>query len=178
MLHVLTPLALLTLGGPSIADGTAPSFLCKGSETTVLSGQVQDDLGLDIAVCLSGAADAQTLTIRWSGEGGGAEISCRFGECDGHIEYSRYTSPHLTILQLAWSKDGSIQRLYQTLERSGPGEIGTHTTTHSWESVGSADLDVSTYEVVSDAEPLQLMRLEGVLSPRDWATPLLSKTPQ
>lgn len=178
MLYALTPLALMALGGPPIGDETTPSFLCEDSETTVLSAQVQDDLGLDVAVCLSGEAAAQVLTIRWSGEGGGAAVSCRLGECDGRIEYSRYTSSHLTILQLAWRSGDSIQRLYQTLERAGPSEGPTQTTTHSWQSAGAASSDVSTYELVSDAEPLQLMRLEGVLTPRDWATPLLSKAPQ
>lgn len=178
MIYAIEFLALVALSAQLAPDEATMPALCESSESTILHGQVQDNLGLDVAVCLSGDAAGQTLTIRWSGEGGGSKVSCTSGECEGLIEYSRYTSPHLTILQLAWRKDGSIQRLYQTLERSEPDGGETHSTTHSWQGAGAASSDVSTYDVVSDAEPLQLMQLEGVLSPRDWSTPLLSKAQQ
>lgn len=178
MFHALEALAMMAMASAPVPLAQTAPTLCKTGETAVFYGQVRDDFGLDVAVCFSGDKDDQTVTVRWEGEGGGAAVSCRSSECDGHIEYARYTSPHLTILQLAWRKDGSIQRLYQTLERAGPGEVATHTTSHSWESAGAASSDVCTYEVVSDAEHLQLMRLEEVLSPRDWAAPLLSKALQ
>nr|WP_298930214.1 hypothetical protein [uncultured Erythrobacter sp.] len=178
MFHALESLAMIAMASASVPLAQTAPTLCKTDETSVFYGQVRDDFGLDVAVCFSGDKNDHTVTVRWEGEGGGAAVSCRSSECDGHIEYSRYTSPHLTILQLAWRKDGSIQRVYQTLERAGPGEVATHTTSHSWESAGAASSDVTTYKVVSDGEPLQLMRLEGVVPTREWATPLLSKALQ
>lgn len=178
MLYALDILTMAALAGISAPQDTSAPTLCHADEDTVLYGQVQDDLGLDVAVCLSGDEEKRRLTIRWVGEGGGAAVSCDYGECDGIAEYSRYTSTHLTILQLAWRKDDSIQRLYQTLVRASPSEAATHTTSHFWETAGAASSDVTAYEVVSDGEPLQLMQLEGIVPTRDWARPLLSKEPQ
>lgn len=159
--------ATMALSQPIAApDPSAPPSLCQLDETTILSGAVQDDFGLDVAVCLSGEEDSQILTIRWSGEGGNDSLSCKSNQCDGLIEYSRHTSPHLTILQIAWIKGGNFQRLYQTLQRSSLAEEAIAKTTHSWEHVSTSEDSAQIYPVLTDNEPLALMRLESVIQPK------------
>ena len=102
-------------------------------------------------------------------------MSCRAQDCEGTIEYSRYTSAHLTILQLAWRKGDSVQRLYQTLERADLDTPAQATTQHSWQPSGLTAEQALTYPVVSDADPLALMQLEAVIEVRSSTAPLLAK---
>ena len=174
MLLAFTALALATSHAGHAPDRAIEPYLCAKTERTAIFGRVQDDLGLDVAVCLSGMGETRTVTIRWSGEGGGDSVSCEPDACDGVIEYSRYTSPHLTILQLAWVKDGNVQRLYQTLERPDPSAPATSQTTHVWEPAGTARGEAEHYPVVTKAQPLALMGLEEFLTPKPATKPLLS----
>lgn len=159
--------ALLTL------TNSAPT-LCEAGEQTVLYGQVQDDFGFDVAVCTVGEEDGQTLTIRWVGEGGGSEISCMSGECDGRIEYSRYTSPNQTILTLAWREDGHVQRITQVLSRADLESPVETETRHSWQPAGLSREDALEYPVETEAGALALMELETMLENKPWTAPLLA----
>ena len=157
-------LAILAAASASASGKTVPPYLCDQSETAVFFGHVEDDLGLDVAVCLSGDDEAKSVTVRWSGEGGGDSVSCLAAQCKGAIEYSRYTSPHQTILQLAWTKDGHVQRLYQTLERSDLSGEAVSKSSHVWEVAG--------------AKPLALIAIGDTLPERPWHKPLLARDDQ
>lgn len=150
--------------------------MCSVDEQTVISGAVQDDFGFDLAVCFSGEGDDRLLTIRWVGEGGGSSVSCKAGECDGAIEYSRYTSPYLTILKLGWKQDNYIQYLTQQMWRFEMGGEVHDRTDHSWQPLAPdpdhAPGQESTYPVVTSAEALALMKLEGFLETKSGNFPL------
>jgi hypothetical protein len=166
-------LAILAAASASASDATVQPYFCNQSETAVFFGHVEDDFGLDVAVCLSAGRKARTVTIRWSGEGGGDSLSCVAAQCKGAIEYSRYTSPHLTILQLAWTKDGHVQRLFQTLERSDLSDKAAFKTSHVWEVAGGDPDEAASFPVRTDAAPLALLALSDILPERPWHRPLL-----
>lgn len=165
--------ALLTLAN------TAPT-LCEAGEQTVLYGQVQDDFGFDVAVCISGDEETPKLTIRWVGEGGGSEISCTSGDCDGRIEYSRYTSPHQTILTLGWMADGNKQILTQQFWRDDLDAQPAFNTTHRWypEDLSWYTAHLGGYEafpVNTSYDPLALMEVESVLEAKNGTHPLFGE---
>ena len=144
-----------------------PTFqsLCEAGEDQVFNGAVEDDLGLDVAVCLGGSTPTKRLTIRWVGEGGSDAVSCLSNQCDGVIEYSRYTSAHLTILRLGWFKNGSEQWLCQTFSRANIEGSPQILTTHSWRPEGALKEDIDSFPVRTHAAELSLMVLESVLEP-------------
>ena len=131
----------------------------------MLYGEVQDDLGLDVAVCLNDEEPQQRLTIRWSGEGGGDAVSCYVKECEGIVEYSRHTSPHLTVLTLTWAKNGSTQKLYQSLSRPTLDMPVVAHTTHIWDVAGAPEGTGESFPVLTQAAPLALMQLDALLGP-------------
>jgi len=182
MTFALTTLTAFLMTMP-VAE-TTPQSLCQVGEETIISGAVQDDFGLDIAVCVASSepgteeTPAQRLTIRWEGEGGDDMISCLASECDRVIEYSRYTSPHLTVLQLAWTRNGSVQRLYQTLSREVVGETPRAMTTHSWETASATAGQADSYPVLTNATSMALMDLEAFLTPKPAHMPLLDGAPK
>lgn len=156
----------------------SPLTLCEAGEDTVLYGQVEDDFGLDVAVCTSQKEGTQMLTIRWEGEGGGSSVSCTSSTCDGRIEYSRYTSPHLTILTLAWRDGEHTQWLTQTAAREDNGAAATFETQHKWQTPGSEREDALEYRVKTTGEALSLMGLEAILEAKPWHKPLLDHGPK
>ncbi|MEO1730930.1 MAG: hypothetical protein AAFR64_09340 [Pseudomonadota bacterium] len=156
---------LSTLAAFAPAEQTVPPSQCEAAEETVISGAVQDDLGLDVAVCLEDEEQQQRLTIRWSGEGGGDAVSCLASECQGVIEYSRHTSPHLTVLTLTWTKGGGTQKLYQSLSRPTPDVPALAQTTHIWEVAGAQAGSAESYPVLTQAAPLALIQLDALLGP-------------
>ena len=174
----LVSLTLLAVDAPAARDASVEPYLCKPSETALFFGHVEDDLGLDVAVCLSGDDKAKTVTVRWSGEGGGDSVSCLAAQCKGAIEYSRYTSPHQTILQLACAKDGHVQRLYQTLERSDLSDEAVSKNSHVWEVAGGDPDAATSFPVRTDAKPLALMAIGDILPEQPWHKPLLVRDEQ
>ncbi len=176
--ETLAVMALASTATPVEAPVEAPSeaslpTFCEAHETTVLYGQVEDDFGLDVSVCTSGEEGEKTLTIRWEGEGGGSSVSCNQDDCDGQIEYSRYTSPHLTVLTLAWRDGEHTQWLTQTAGRGDMGEAAKGETRHSWQTPGTAREDAADYPVNTKAGGLSLMALETILEAKPWHRPLL-----
>ena len=161
------PLALL------ISLAASPVSLCEAHEESIFAGSVEDDFGLDVAVCASNDAQAprRTITIRWSGEGGGDAVSCSAHQCEGVVEYSRYTRPGFTLLRLAWTKNGEIQRLTQSLEHDGDA-VGARTS-HIWAPPDVSLEKAETFPVQSDKGDLALMKLEAFLPVRPWTQPLL-----
>ena len=176
MIHLSISIALLASLAPAPAETSAPT-LCKAGEETVLYGQVKDDFGLDVAVCTLGEEGEKTLSIRWEGEGGGSSVSCTYGDCDGRIEYSRYTSPHLTILTLAWREGEHVQWLTQSAGRGDMDEPSNSETRHYWQTPGIAREDALDYPVATNAGGLSLMVLENILEPKPWHQPLLEAQP-
>jgi|GEM_PF-4121780 len=185
MIQALETLAAMALAS-TVAPNEAPNeatldtplpTLCKASETTILYGQVEDGFGLDVAVCTSGDEDAKTLTIRWDGEGGGSSVSCAQGNCNGRIEYSRYTSPHLTVLTLAWRDGEHSQWLTQSAGRGDMQEPAKGETRHYWQTPGTRRADAPDYPVKTEAGELSLMTLENILEPKPLHRPLLEAQP-
>lgn len=163
------PLLFFAASAPSLAQPT----LCQKEEHTVLYGQVQDDFGLDVSICTSKAGDGERLTVRWQGEGGGDKISCSDEECKGKVGYSRYSSPNLTILTLAWRKGDHVQRLTQTLSRADlDGSVQTETR-HSWQPARTAPESALSFPVQTQADALALMELENILENKPWIARLL-----
>lgn len=176
MIHLTNMIALLASIASQASGGQeAAPALCKAGEQTVLYGQVEDDFGLDVAVCTSGAEADKTLTIRWEGEGGGSSVSCAQGDCDGRIEYSRYTSPHLTVLTLAWRDGEHTQWLTQTAGRGDLEEPAKGETRHFWQTPGTAREDAHDYPVNTGVDGLSLMALETILEVKPWHRPLLEE---
>ena len=179
MTFLLSPLAAIVIASQPV--DTAPPSLCEPGEASIINGTVEDNFGLDVAVCVSESAneDDQSpprISIRWSGEGGGDVVSCIPSQCNGVIEYSRYSSPNLTILQLAWTKGGHVHRLYQTLDRSNLDKPAHGSTTHSWTHTDTSTGTVYTdsFPMRTNAAPLAMMTLERWLTPKSWTEPLLS----
>jgi hypothetical protein len=178
MIHIPNTIAFLALtAAPVVVVPEADLTLCEAHEQTVFYGQVADDFGLDVAVCTSGDKADQTLTIRWEGEGGGSSVSCAQGDCDGRIEYSRYTSHHLTILTLAWRDGEHTQLLTQTVGRGDVDEPAKGSTSHSWQTPGTEREDALEFPVNTNARELSLMALESALDAKPWHRPLLEVQP-
>ena len=178
MIHLLNTIVFLALTTAPVAVAPeADLTLCEAQEKTVFYGQVEDDFGLDVTVCTSGQDMDQTITIRWKGEGGGSSVSCAQGECDGLIEYSRYTSPHLTILTLVWRDGEHTQWLTQTVGRGDMDEPAKGATSHSWQTPGTEREDTLDFPVNTNARELSLMALESILEAKPWHLPLLEAQP-
>jgi hypothetical protein len=140
-------------GTPLAADGgheRAPSpdpmefgaLPCETGEALLFAGDVEDDFGLSIAVCVRD----QTLTIRYSGEGDPQAVSCRIGACEGIIEFDHYVRYRLTIITLAWRDKNGAFKLTESFDAQNEGGAPVHNVTHSWMAPG---------EEVSDAQPLE-----------------------
>ncbi|MEL7188733.1 MAG: hypothetical protein AAGK17_04200 [Pseudomonadota bacterium] len=180
MLNALNILAIMALAGASTPQEAPLPTLCETGEKTILYGQVQDDFGFDVAACLSGEGEDQRLTIRWVGEGGGSDISCTADDCDGRIEYSRFTSPHLTILTLGWIKDGKKQTLIQQFSRDDMDSKPEFSTSHRWYPAELSWIRVQAqghvaYPVRTSNDPLALMAVESILSARPGSHPLFGE---
>jgi len=154
---------------------TAPANACQQGETYVFSGAVEDGFGPDLAVCVIGGEGEQdaTVTVRWSGEGGDDSVSCRASECDGVMEYSRYTRPRFTIVTLAWSKDGMVQRLIQSLDAQG--EAPEASVRHFWAPRSAGLGSTESFPVRTGACNLALMKMGEWLPTKPWSEPLLSR---
>lgn len=180
MLYPFDILAIIALAGaPASQEATSPT-LCENDENTILYGQVQDDFGFDVAVCLSGGEDNQRLTIRWVGEGGGSSVSCSGDDCQGRIEYARYTSPQLTILTLGWIADGKKQMVTQTFSREGMDAEPQTYATHRWYPEEQSWIEASAdgniaYPMTTQDGPLALMAVEDVLSVKPGSHPLFGE---
>ena len=156
---VSAPLAADT-GQESPPSPQPPAFgalACEGTETLVFAGDVQDDFGLSIAVCVGD----QNLTIRYSGEGDPQAVSCRIGECAGIIDFKHYVRYRLTIITLAWRDENGEFKLTESLDAQNEGEAPVHIVTHSWspEPRDSAAVEPLKYPVAAYTEPLSLLRL-------------------
>ncbi|WP_298463920.1 hypothetical protein [uncultured Erythrobacter sp.] len=171
-----TPKAEVTAASELATESTIASRLCKTGEMTILDGSVQDDFGLDIAVCV--APDHTNghalISARWEGEGGDDEVSCLSNACEGIIEYSRYTRARFTLLQIAWYKDYQVQRVSQSVEASTQEEEVSLASSHSWSFAGTPVDDRTEYPVTNRGSDLSLMSIESYLPQQSWTSPLLA----
>lgn len=138
------------------AHGAVP---CASGETLVFSGDVQDDFGLGIAVCVSDEA----ITIRYSGEGDPQAVSCRIGECAGIIDFDHYVRYRLTIITLTWRDDNGQMRLTESLDAQHEGDAPRHIITHAWVPPGAraGDQEPQEYPVIAYTQALSLIALSG-----------------
>ena len=141
--------------------------LCETGHTPVFEGDVQDDFGLSIAVCLreeDGVVPA-LVSIRYSGEGGTQRVSCLAGQCRGIISLRRYTRYRFTMLTLQWRDENGIQTLSESFDAQDQGGEAKVTVTHSWKPSESIESGVPApiFPVTPRSAPLQLLTLEGHL---------------
>lgn len=161
------PAMFLTAAPPAEEEEkTALLGLCAGSEETVFAGTVDDDFGLDLAVCVApAAADTQAkLSVVWSGEGGTSRTSCPVSECSGIVEFTRYTRPRFTLLTLAWETNGQKHRIEEAFDADGNNPPLSEVK-YSWQSPAmiAAGEDPLVDPVEVGTEPLALLRLDGLL---------------
>ncbi|MBE5075023.1 hypothetical protein IM511_12070 [Erythrobacteraceae bacterium E2-1 Yellow Sea] len=135
---------------------------CETDETRVFAGDVEDDFGQSIAVCVRDEA----LTIRYSGEGDPQAVSCRIDACAGIIEFDHYVRYRFTIITLAWRDENGEFKLTESFDAHNEGEEPVHIITHTWspEPVEFADAEPLEYPVVAYTEPLSMV----TLSYRNW----------
>lgn len=140
---------------------------CVAGEKMVFAGDVQDDFGLGVAVCVSGHANADQarISVRYSGEGGGRAVSCVAAQCDGVIELDHYVRPRFTILTLRWRDESGEQRIVESFDAQDHGEKPVHLLTHFWVAPGQAgrDADSVGHRVIAHSEPLSLLQLQTYL---------------
>lgn len=148
---------------PSPQPPAFGALACEATETLVFAGDVQDDFGLSIAVCVGD----QNLTIRYSGEGDPQAVSCRIGECAGIIDFKHYVRYRLTIITLAWRDQNGEFKLTESFDAQSEGEAPRHIVTHSWapphEEFG--DVEPLEYPVAAYTQALSLMALENRTGP-------------
>jgi hypothetical protein len=142
---------------PSAEPAELPSGQCRSGETTVFAGEVQDDFGLGITVCMSN----ETLTVRYSGEGDPQVVSCRIGECAGIIDFDHYVRYRLTIITLVWRDKNGEMTLTESFDAQNIGEEPVHIITSTWSPPEArlADLQPDEYPVIAQTPPLSLMAL-------------------
>lgn len=160
----------LPASGPN--DDTLPlATLCKANETSVFSGDVQDDFGLTISICLDSQATdgSQVISVRSEGEGGGTVVSCETHLCDGIIEFEHYRRYRFTQLTLSWFHDGSQQILSESFNAEDSSAPPVHSVLHNWSTTDARvqGLTPDTYPVLPSTKPLSLLRLESVMGDGD-----------
>lgn len=130
---------------------------CETDETRVFAGDVEDDFGLSIAVCVRD----QTLTIRYSGEGDPQAVSCQIDACEGIIAFGHYVRYRLTILTLAWRDRNGAFKLTESWDAQNEGGAPVHSVTHSWMPPGeeAGDVQPLEYPVVAYTPALSLVAL-------------------
>ncbi len=146
---------------------------CKADEELVFAGDVEDDFGLSITVCLMPGTDPHepTVTIIYSGEGGTRSVSCKPSECSGFIDFTHYVRPRFTILALTWRDENGEQRLVETFDAQALDSDPIHSVSHSWatppmqgQTDGNQDEPPLSYQVVPQTQPLSMLRLDGILA--------------
>jgi len=130
---------------------------CETDETRVFAGDVEDDFGLGIAVCVRD----QILTIRYSGEGDPQAVSCRIDACEGIIAFDHYVRYRLTIITLAWRDENGAFKLTESFDGQNEAGAPVHNVTHSWAPPGteSGDVQPLEYPVVAYTPALSLAAL-------------------
>lgn len=158
-------------------DGVAANFEtisaldCPADQKRVFAGEVEDDFGLSLTVCLSSAdyAAERRITIRYSGEGGGGDVSCQPAQCADIVKFNHYVRPRFSILTLEWRDQNGLQKIVETFDAQSLGSEPTHIVSHSWTPIDSANGDDSTkdqlqsYLVAPCTQPLALLALDPVI---------------
>lgn len=140
---------------------------CMPHEALIFAGEVRDDFGLDITVCIAEtdhAAGAEVI-VRYSGEGGNREVSCRSKQCDEKIEFSHYVRAKFTVLALTWRDENGEQKLVESFDAQDKFADPVHTVNHIWAprlKAGSLG-DPESYPVAANTPPLSLLTLENWL---------------
>ena len=113
---------------PADALATVGGQACQPGENMVFKGDVQDDFGLGIAVCLEG----ETLSVRYSGEGDPQVVSCQVGQCGGVIDFTHYVRYRFTVLTLTWRDQYGEQALVESFDAQSARGEPAHTVSHTW----------------------------------------------
>ncbi|MEL7199625.1 MAG: hypothetical protein AAGL10_15040 [Pseudomonadota bacterium] len=146
--------------------------LCQEGEEAAFSGDIQDDFGLTISVCIApveeggNAGSDPTISIRSRGEGGGNVLSCQASECDGVIEFQHYRRARFTELTLKWYQNGSEQVLIETFDAQYPDGEPHHSISHTWQTKEATELglDATPYPVTAKTAPLSMLALDSHLA--------------
>lgn len=156
------PAMFLTAGDP------APQSLCEAGEKVMFSGNVQDDFGLGLSVCvMPGKGDAPaTITIRSEGEGGGTVVQCLATECGGVIDMTQYTRPRFTVLTLEWMDNGHWNKLTESYDaESTPDNQGVSVVSFQWASEDMLEAGTEPLDdpVQAFTKPLSMLELTSYL---------------
>lgn len=131
-------------------DMIEPSGICEASEKEVFYGEsTTDEFGYGIAVCvLAGEDEADDrIAVIVSGEGGNLRTQCMASQCDGVIEYSRYTRFRFTELTLKWTTESGEHRMIEGFDAQG--EEPTGSVTHYWPGDEDGEVLAPKYEELS-----------------------------
>ena len=171
MLAVLAAGSLACAPAEPTANSVAPILIgqgCEANEELVFSGNVQDDFGLSVAVCLEHQSEETSprITVRYSGEGGGNAVSCIAGLCEGQIEFDHYVRYRFTVLTLSWFDDYGSQSIVETFDAQEQDEEPKHGLTHVW-TPSSAKIasepgidPEQEYPMIAETKQLALLRLD------------------
>ncbi len=145
--------------------------LCDAGDKTLFSGSVEDDFGLDVSICVTPDKDTEpgqddpTITAVWSGEGGTARTSCKASECEGVIDYTRYTRPRFTEHSVSWEAFGQSHSIIETHNAEDTAKEPVVTATYVWKSDA---MEATGEEALRDpitmrTEPLTMLELSSHL---------------
>lgn len=139
---------------------------CQAGEDLVFAGEVQDDFGLSINVCLKPSQAEPLVSIHYSGEGGTRTVACKPSQCSGTIDFSHYVRPRFSILTLTWRDENGVQRIVETFDAQLLDSEPLHHVSHSWtpfEPQGAA-AQPQSYPVTPQTNTLSLLRLDQLLA--------------
>jgi hypothetical protein len=167
------PPAMFLTAAPAPEEEAKPDLrsLCEADQKTLFSGTVEDDFGLDVSICMTPDKQAEpgqedpVISAVWSGEGGTARVSCKASECDGVIDYTRYTRPRFTEHSVSWDMSGQSHKIIETHSAEDTSKDPEVTATYVWES----DAMKATGEeplrdpITVRTEPLAMLELSAVL---------------
>lgn len=145
--------------------------LCDAGDTTLFAGSVEDDFGLDVSICVTPDMEAEPgqddpiITAAWSGEGGTARTSCKASECEGVIDYTRYTRPRFTEHSVSWEAFGQSHSIIETHNAEDTTKEPVVTATYVWKSDA---MEATGEEALRDpitmrTEPLTMLELSSHL---------------
>ncbi|GMN03008.1 hypothetical protein [Erythrobacter sp. MTPC3] len=144
------------------SDQLTNVLLCAAGERQIFHAtSTEDEFGYAIAVCEGASAsdEAAPVAVILSGEGGNLRTECAANDCDGVIEFSRYTRYRFTQLTLKWRDKYAKHRLTETFDAQDFEAEPSHSLIHYWGTDGEGEA------LATANDPLSLMQLQRSLLP-------------
>ncbi len=167
------PPAMFLTSAPAPEEEAQPDLrsLCEAEQKTLFSGTVEDDFGLDVSICVTPDTDVEPgqedpmISAVWSGEGGTARVSCKASECDGVIDYKRYTRPRFTEHSVSWEVSGQSHTIIEVHNAEDSSKDPVVSATYVWKSDA---MEATGEEALRDpitvhTKPLAMLELSSVL---------------